>query len=107
MEPAVCWVGLGLGAEMETSSRTHRVFQVALVVRNLPVNAGDIETWVRSLGRKGPLEEGMTTHSSILPWRIARTEEAGRLQSMGSQGVGHDWSDSARTRECFEQKTDF
>ena len=64
--------------------------QLVLVVKNPLANAGDIETWVRSLGRKGPLEEGMTTHSSILPWRIARTEEAGRLQSMGSQGVGHD-----------------
>ena len=42
MEPAGCWVGLGLGAEMETSSRTHGASQVALVVRNLPVNAGDI-----------------------------------------------------------------
>ena len=76
MEPAVCWVGLGLGAETETSSRTHRVFQVALVVRNLPVNAGDIETWVRSLGWQDPLEEGMATHSSILAWRVPWAEES-------------------------------
>ena len=45
---------------------------------------------VRSLGWEGPLEKGMATHSSILAWRIPRTEELGRLESMGSQRVGHD-----------------
>ena len=43
------------------------------------------ETWVRSLGRESPLEEGMATHSIILAWRIPWTEEPGGLQSMGSQ----------------------
>ena len=43
------------------------------------------ETWVRSLGREDPLEEGMTTHSSILSWRIPWTEEPGGLQFMRSQ----------------------
>ena len=46
------------------------------------------ETWVRSLGWKDPLEEGMAPHSSILAWRIPWTEEPGGLQSMGSQRVG-------------------
>ena len=41
------------------------------------------------------LEKAMATHSSILAWRIARTEEPGGLLSMGSHRVGHDWSDSA------------
>ena len=41
------------------------------------------------------LEEGMATHSSILAWRIPRTEEPGGLQSTGSQRVGHNWSDLA------------
>ena len=50
------------------------------------------ETWVWSLGREDPLEEGMATHSSILAWRIPWTEEPGRLQSMGSQKVGHNWT---------------
>ena len=45
---------------------------------------------VRSPGREDPLEEGMATHSSILAWRIPRTEEAGGLQSVGWQRVGHD-----------------
>ena len=43
------------------------------------------ETWVRSLGREDPLEEGMATHSSILAWRIPWSEEPGKLQSIGSQ----------------------
>ena len=43
------------------------------------------KTWVRSLGWEDPLEEGMATHSSILTWEIPWTEEAGGLQSMGSQ----------------------
>ena len=48
------------------------------------------ETWVRSLGREDPLEKEMATHSSILAWEIPWTEETGKLQSMGSQRVGHD-----------------
>ena len=48
------------------------------------------ETRVQSLGGEDPLEKRMATHSSFLAWRIPRTEEPGRLQSMGSQRVGHD-----------------
>ena len=48
------------------------------------------ETRVRPLGREGALEKEMATHSSILAWRIPWTEESGRLQSTGSQRVGHD-----------------
>ena len=44
-----------------------------------------------SLGQGDPLEEGMTTHSSILAWRILWTEEPGGIQSKGSQRVGHNW----------------
>ena len=54
-----------------------------LVLKSPPVNAGDIETQVGSLGREDPLEEGMVTHSSILAWRVPRTEEPGGLQSLG------------------------
>ena len=49
---------------------------VAQSVKNLPAMQ---ETWVQFLGRKDPLEKGMTTHSSILAWRIPWTEEPGRL----------------------------
>ena len=41
-------------------------------------------------GLGNPLEEEMTTHSSILAWKIPRTGDPGRLQSMGLQRVGHD-----------------
>ena len=57
------------------------------MVKNLPAM---IETWILSLGQEVLLEKGMTTHSNILDWRIAWTEEPGRLQSMGSQISGHD-----------------
>ena len=62
---------------------------VAQMVKNLPAMH---ETWVQSLAWEDPLEKGMATHSSILPWRIPWTEEPGGLQSMGSQRVGHDWT---------------
>ena len=48
------------------------------------------ETCVRSLGWGDPLEKEMATHSITLAWKIPWTEEPGRLQSMGSQRVGHD-----------------
>ena len=52
------------------------------------------EIRVRSLGREDLLEKEMATHSSTLAWKIPWTEEPGRLQSMGSQKVGHDWATS-------------
>ena len=60
---------------------------IAQLVKNLPAVQ---ETQVRSLGWEDPLEKEMATHSSILAWRIPWTEELGRLQSTGSQRVGHD-----------------
>ena len=65
---------------------------VAQMVKNTPAMQ---ETWVRSLSWEDPLEEGMTTHSSILAWKIPWTEDPGGLQSMGSQRVGHNCSNSA------------
>ena len=47
-------------------------------------------TRVHFLGQKDPMEKGMATHSSFLAWEIPQTEEPGRLQSMGSQRVGHN-----------------
>ena len=63
---------------------------VAQSVKNLPAMR---ETQVRSLGWEDTLEEGMTTHCSILAWRIPRTNDSGGLQSMGSQRVRHRLSD--------------
>ena len=48
------------------------------------------ETWVRYLGREDPLEKEMTTHSSILAWKIPGTEEPDRLQSMDPRSVEYD-----------------
>ena len=60
---------------------------MAQMIKNPPAMQ---ETWVQSLGQDDPLEEEMATHSSILAWRIPWTEEPGRLQSLGSQRVGHN-----------------
>ena len=60
---------------------------MAEMVKRLPATR---ETQVHSLGRDDPLEKEMATHSSILAWKIPRTEEPGRLQSMGLKRVGHD-----------------
>ena len=67
---------------------------VAQLVKNPP---GMWETWAWSLDWEDSLEKGTATHSSILTWRIPWTEEAGRLQVMGSQRVGHDWATNTFT----------
>ena len=57
------------------------------MIKHLPTMR---ETQVQSLGWDDLLEKEMVTQSSILAWKIPRTEKPGRLQSMGSQRVGHD-----------------
>ena len=75
--------GEGIGYPFQYSC----AFLVTQMIKNPPAMQ---ETRVQSLGQEGPLEEGMTTHSSVLAWRIPRTEEPDGLQSMGSQRVGHN-----------------
>ena len=53
------------------------------------------EMWVRSRGWEDPLGEEMATHSSILAWKIPRTEEVGGLQFMGLKRVRHDLATKA------------
>ena len=48
------------------------------------------DIWVRALGWEDPLKKEMATHYSTIAWKIPWTEEPGRLQSMGSKGVGHN-----------------
>ena len=79
--------GRSIGERIGYSLQYSWASLVAPMVKKLPAVW---ETWVRSLGWEDPLEEGMATHSSILAWRIPWTEEPGRLQSIGSQIVGHD-----------------
>ena len=69
---------------------------MALLVKNLPANAEEVRRKrVQSLGQEDPLEEGMTTQSSILAYEIPRTEESGGLQSIGLKRTGHDRSNLA------------
>ena len=58
---------------------------MALAVKKLPANAGDVRDMGQFLGQEDPLVEGTAIRSSILAWSIPWTEEPGRLQSMGSQ----------------------
>ena len=74
-------------------------FPSGSVVKNMTANAGDsgdvslISRW------EDLLQKEMATHSSVLAWKIPWTGEPGRLQSMGSQRVRHDWATSL---ECFQ-----
>ena len=85
-----------LGGNFLTDLWSHYIFcqpgkpasLVAQMVKRLPAMW---ETQVRSLSWDNPLEKEMATRSSILTWKIPWTEKPGRLQSMGSQRVGHDW----------------
>ena len=61
------------------------------------------ETRVRPVGWEDPLEKDMAAHSSTLAWRIPWTEEPGRLQSTGSQRVGHDWATSLHFTSVLTQ----
>ena len=63
------------------------------------------EMWVWSLVQE-PLEREMATHSNILAWEIPQREEPGWLQSMGSQRLGNDWTDSLSTQACIEKEKD-
>ena len=65
----------------------YRVSLGAQMVKNPPAIQ---ETWAQFLGQEDPLEKETATHSSILAWEIAWTEEPGGLQSVGSQRVRHD-----------------
>ena len=60
------------------------------MVKNPPAMQEIQELQARFLGREDPLEKKMAAHSSILAWKIAWTEEDGRLQSMGLQRVGYN-----------------
>ena len=58
-------------------------FPCGVAVKNLPAVQEMQELWVQFLGQEDPLEEGITTHSSFIAWRMPWTEEPGRLQSLG------------------------
>ena len=76
----------------------NRASLIAQLLKNLPAMQ---ETLVQFLGQKDPLQKGMATHSSILVWRIPRTEEPGGLRSIRLQRDRHDWSNW----ECTHTRT--
>ena len=91
--------------ECKSLPNVRRTSLVAQTVKHLSTMW---ETWVRSLGWEDPLEKEMAIHSRIIAWKIPWTERPGRLQSMGSQRVGHDWVtslslslSSVRRASCF------
>ena len=77
------WMGEKFGGEAASL--------LAQTVKHLPAMW---ETRIWSLGQEDPLEKETATHSSTLAWKIPWTEEPGRLQSVGSQRVRHDWATS-------------
>ena len=77
---------LAIGLELRVSL-TFSTSLVAQTVKRLPTMQ---ETRVQSLGWEDLLEKEMAIHSSIPAWKIPWMEETGRLQSLGSQRVGHD-----------------
>ena len=85
---------LGREDPLEKEMATHssifpRLCMMAQMVKNLPAMQ---ETRVQSLNPEDSLEKEIATHSSIFAWRIPWTQEPDRLQSMGLQRVGHDWT---------------
>ena len=83
--------------EREESRYKKRIFKVtqgflmSQWVKNPPAMQETQETWIQLLGGEDTLEGEMATHSSTLAYKISWTEEPCRLQSMGSQRVGHNW----------------
>ena len=96
LSPRVYGVGLHIPCQNEFTNSSH---WGALVVKNPPANVGE-EMWVQFSAGEDPLEKGMATSSSILAWRVPWTEESGRLQSIGFQTAGHDWSDLTCMHAC-------
>ena len=90
-----------LGRSVKSLSPTLVYVGLLKVAQTLKNPLVMLETQVGSLGQEDPLEKQMATHSSILAWRIPRTEEPARLQSMGSQRVRNDWGTNTIHTMCF------
>ena len=82
-----------MGREMGGRFRREGLYETygaSLVAQTVKHLSTMWETWVQSLGWEDPLEKEMAIHSSTIAWKIPWTEEPGRLQSTGSQRIGHD-----------------
>ena len=80
----------GIFTDMNTHVSPSGASQVTLVLKNLPANAGDVRDAGLIPGWEVPLEKEMAAQSSLLAWKIPRTEECGRLQCPGWQRVEQD-----------------
>ena len=67
-----------------------KLIRASLVAQKIKNLLAVQETWIQYLGRDDPLEKEIATHSSVLAWKIPRTEESGGLPFMGLQRVGHN-----------------
>ena len=83
-------MGIRFSSQPEGQTLHATKIKTSLVAQTVKRLSTMRETWVRSLGREDPLEKEMAIHSSAIAWKIPWTEEPDRLQSMGSQRVGHD-----------------
>ena len=106
MAPCIQWIkhpAYDARARFREPNTVKRASLAAQLVKNLPAMQ---ETLVRFLGQEDPLGEGMATYSSILDWRMRQespcpgsgTDEPGRVQSVGSQRVGHDLATKHSTK---------
>ena len=84
---SVLFSPLALFFFLNTDNKVNWTSLVAQTVKRLSTVR---ETWVRALGWEDSLEKEIAIHSSTIAWKIPWTEKPGRLQSMGSQRVGHD-----------------
>ena len=87
-------LGSNLGINNKRKKKTTNDTTTSLVAQTVKRLSTMRETRVRSLGWEDPLEKEMAIHSSTIAWKIPWTEEPGRLQSMGSQRVAHNWANS-------------
>ena len=85
------WVAIAFSIYYLKSCTFGSASLVAQMVKRLPAMW---ETRVWSLGQEDPLEKEIAAHSSTLAWKIPWMKEPGRLQSVGSQRVGHNWATS-------------
>ena len=83
----------GLPHNTATHSQTMGFLMVQMAKNSPAVQ----KTQVRSMGQEDPLQKGMATHSSFPAWRIPGTEVPGRLQSMGTWRIRHNWVTSSST----------
>ena len=88
----------------EQFSSFYHHFGASLVAQMVKCLSRMLETWFQSLVWEDPLEKEMAIHSSTIAWKIPWTEELGRLQSMGSQRVGHDLATKQQQQQIYNIK---